>query len=169
MELSCEGCVQPTHSSDTGELGEAQLCMRQLWSRFARCKRAIFHRPWRSSPSTALLWMSPLARACWTGQPALVHWAACALGRKGCWNTDAVCQHLTLLEHVQMLWKHCLCWKSSKILWACGTGSGLLLCFQMTSLMGRHTVIGSCAILMQASQEQNFGHGGCKRVVIGMD
>lgn len=37
----------------------------------------------------------------------------------------------------------------------------------MTSLTGRHVATGSCVILMQASQEQNFEDEGGKRVVIG--
>ena len=37
----------------------------------------------------------------------------------------------------------------------------------MASLMGRNIATGSCAILMQASQEKNFGDNGGKRVVIG--
>lgn len=37
----------------------------------------------------------------------------------------------------------------------------------MISLISRHTAAGSCAILIQASQEQNFGDEGGKGVVIG--
>lgn len=37
----------------------------------------------------------------------------------------------------------------------------------MTSLAGRHVATGSCVILRQASQEQNFEDEGGKRVVIG--
>lgn len=37
----------------------------------------------------------------------------------------------------------------------------------MTSLMGIHIAKGSCKVLMQATQEQNFGEEGSKKIVIG--
>lgn len=37
----------------------------------------------------------------------------------------------------------------------------------MTSLMGTHIAKGSCKVLMQATQEQNFGEEGSKRIMIG--
>lgn len=141
MELSREGCVQPSHS---------------------RCRR--WARGGSAVHKAAVNWVFPYKKAFLTSTSQ--HWLTLQhIGNGG--SNSAMCQHVPLLEPLQVLWNHHLCWKSSKILRACGTGSGTVLCFQMTHLMGTHVAKGSCKVLMQATQEQSFGDEGNKRVVIG--
>lgn len=96
-----------------GELEGAQLCTRQLWIGFSHTRRHF-------SPAPA-------------GAGSL-----CSTYFGIGWSITAMCQHLPLLEPLQTLWNHHLCRKSSKILWACSTVGGTVLCFQMTSLVGSH-------------------------------
>lgn len=124
-----------------GELEEAQLCTRQLWTGFSCTRR-------HSSPA-----------------PASAGWLCSTyFGNGG--SIFTMCQRLPLLEPLQMLWNHHVCWKSSKILWACGAGADTVLCFQMTSTMGTDIANSSCKLVMQATRAKLWRWGrweGCDR------